>query len=139
MSDKLHPSVVEFKAFINKHPALIRNIRKNGRSWQEYYEQWALLGEEDPIWLEYKEKEEGSDTKEQQSEKQDENGTSEKNKELFANLIKMTENMDLNKVQKQINSFNNTISIIQELIGQFQQTDTTSKPTEKNGFGWFKD
>ncbi|WP_404459151.1 YlbD family protein [Oceanobacillus kapialis] len=139
MSDKLHPSVVEFKAFINKHPALIRNIRKNGRSWQEYYEQWALLGEEDSIWLEYKEKEEGSDTKEERSEKQDGNGTSERNKELFANLIKMTENMDLNKVQKQINSFNNTISIIQELIGQFQQTDTTSKPTEKNGFGWFKD
>ncbi|CDO02347.1 coat family protein [Oceanobacillus picturae] len=135
MSNKLHPSVVEFKTFINKHPALIKKIRKSGRSWQEYYEQWALLGEEDPLWDEYKEEE-----TEWKKEEQDENeGSFEKNKELFSNLIKMTENMDLNKVQKQIDSFNNTISVIQELLGQFKQSDTKSEPVGKNGFGWFKD
>ncbi|WP_439646805.1 spore coat protein YlbD [Oceanobacillus picturae] len=135
LSNKLHPSVVEFKTFINKHPALIKKIRKSGRSWQEYYEQWALLGEEDPLWDEYKEEE-----TEWKKEEQDENeGSFEKNKELFSNLIKMTENMDLNKVQKQIDSFNNTISVIQELLGQFKQSDTKSEPVGKNGFGWFKD
>ncbi|MFD1172034.1 spore coat protein YlbD [Oceanobacillus picturae] len=135
MSNKLHPSVVEFKTFINKHPALIKKIRKSGRSWQEYYEQWALLGEEDPLWDEYKEEE-----SEWKKEEQDENeGSFEKNKELFSNLIKMTENMDLNKVQKQIDSFNNTISVVQELLGQFKQSDTKSEPVGKNGFGWFKD
>ncbi len=135
LSNKLHPSVVEFKTFINKHPALIKKIRKSGRSWQEYYEQWALLGEDDPLWDEYKEAE-----TEWEKEEQDEGeGSFEKNKELFSNLIKMTENMDLNKVQKQIDSFNNTISVIQELLGQFKQTDTKSEPVGKNGFGWFKD
>jgi Putative coat protein len=135
LSNKLHPSVVEFKTFINKHPALIKKIRKSGRSWQEYYEQWALLGEEDPLWDEYKEEE-----SEWKKEEQDENeGSFEKNKELFSNLIKMTENMDLNKVQKQIDSFNNTISVVQELLGQFKQSDTKSEPVGKNGFGWFKD
>ncbi|AVQ98935.1 hypothetical protein OBCHQ24_07930 [Oceanobacillus iheyensis] len=135
MSNKLHPSVVEFKTFINKHPALIKKIRKSGRSWQEYYEQWALLGEDDPLWDEYKEAE-----TEWEKEEQDEGeGSFEKNKELFSNLIKMTENMDLNKVQKQIDSFNNTISVIQELLGQFKQSDTKSEPVGKNGFGWFKD
>ncbi|MGP4065538.1 YlbD family protein [Oceanobacillus sp. M65] len=135
MSNKLHPSVVEFKTFINKHPALIKKIRKSGRSWQEYYEQWALLGEDDPLWDEYKEAE-----TEWKKEEQDEGeGSFEKNKELFSNLIKMTENMDLNKVQKQIDSFNNTISVIQELLGQFKQSDTKSEPVGKNGFGWFKD
>ncbi|MCG3420468.1 YlbD family protein [Oceanobacillus sp. GSFE11] len=135
MSNKLHPSVVEFKTFINKHPALIKKIRKSGRSWQEYYEQWALLGEDDPLWDEYKEAE-----TEWEKEEQDEGeGSFEKNKELFSNLIKMTENMDLNKVQKQIDSFNNTISVVQELLGQFKQSDTKSEPVGKNGFGWFKD
>ncbi|NAP01153.1 hypothetical protein FRY77_34940 [Halomonas sp. MG34] len=135
MSNKLHPSVVEFKTFINKHPALIKKIRKSGRSWQEYYEQWALLGEDDPLWDEYKEAE-----TEWKKEEQDEGeGSFEKNKELFSNLIKMTENMDLNKVQKQSDSFNNTISVIQELLGQFKQSDTKSEPVGKNGFGWFKD
>ncbi|WP_420830844.1 spore coat protein YlbD [Oceanobacillus jordanicus] len=135
LSNKLHPSVVEFKTFINKHPALIKKIRKSGRSWQEYYEQWALLGEDDPLWDEYKEAE-----TEWEKEEQDEGeGSFEKNKELFSNLIKMTENMDLNKVQKQIDSFNNTISVVQELLGQFKQSDTKSEPVGKNGFGWFKD
>ncbi|WP_232225587.1 YlbD family protein [Oceanobacillus manasiensis] len=134
MSHKLHPSVVEFKTFINKHPALIKKIRKSGRSWQEYYEQWALLGEDDSVWDEYKEVDTG-----EQADQKESQGSVEKNKELFSNLIKMTENMDLNKVQKQIDSFNNTISVIQELLGQFKQSETSSETATKNGLGWFKD
>jgi len=50
---KLHPSVIEFKHFINEHPGILKEIRKSGRSWQEYYEKWILLGEEDPYWQQF--------------------------------------------------------------------------------------
>ncbi|MGY0692271.1 spore coat protein YlbD [Virgibacillus sp. FSP13] len=133
MEDKLHPSVKEFKQFLANHPELIKEIRKNGRSWQEHYEKWVLLGEEDPYWTQYKEKTETEP---------DEKGT-KKQSELFSQLLKLTENMDINKVQHQIKQLSSTISTIQEVLGQFQETKETKKslPETRNNqpFNWFRD
>ncbi len=57
MSDKLHPSVREFKDFLQRHPKLVEEVRRSGRGWQEYYEKWALLGEDDSMWEKYRSKE----------------------------------------------------------------------------------
>lgn len=125
---KLDPTVMEFKQFINNHPKLIENIRKSGSSWQEYYEKWALLGENDSMWDQYKD----TDTDHNTEHKK------EKNNELFGQLIKMTENIDMNKLQKQVHQLSNTISTVQELLNQYQET---KKPKQDGNrpFNWFQD
>ncbi|AXI08976.1 hypothetical protein CUC15_08620 [Oceanobacillus zhaokaii] len=124
----LDPTVLAFKKFINEHPALIKEVRKNGKSWQEYYEKWVLLGEDDPHWKQYKE----------EQVKEDENKSEQKNFELMSQLMKLTENFDINKVQGQVQQLSNTISTIQEVIGQYQQSKKPSEPT-KDPFNWFRD
>lgn len=125
--DKLHPTVLEFKQFVNKHPVLLEEVRKNGRSWQEYYEKWALLGEDDPFWDQFRDKD---NTPEEKGE--------QKHAELFSQLMKLTKNMDLNKVQEHVHQLNNTISMIQGGINQFQENKKTND-TPKEPFNWFRD
>ncbi|MEN1966994.1 YlbD family protein [Lentibacillus sp. N15] len=137
MQDNLHPSVKEFKAFLAKHPALVKEIRKNGKSWQEPYEKWALLGEDDPYWESYKK---AGEEKEESNETPKDEGKS-KQAELFGQLMKMTEKMDMNKVQKQVEQLSTTIGTVQEMISQFQESKNTT-PQPKNQpqpFNWFRD
>ncbi|MBP1968218.1 gas vesicle protein [Virgibacillus natechei] len=126
--EKLHPTVLEFKQFINKHPLLREEVRKKGRSWQEYYEKWALLGEDDSYWEPYKE--DKSESKEDDSK--------ESNKELLGKLMKLTENMDIEKVQNQAHQLNNSITMIQEMISQFQDKKNP-KPVQRDLFNLFRD
>ncbi|MEC5422809.1 YlbD family protein [Virgibacillus sp. C22-A2] len=134
MSDQeLHPSVVRFKNFINKHPKLLEEVRRNGRSWQEYYEKWTLLGDDDPLWEHYKQ----DDSKELDDEDVESEETKDKS-ELFGQLMKMTEKMDMEKVQKQVQQLSSTITTIQEGLTQFKQTKNT-QPAPKEPFNWFRD
>lgn len=128
--DKLHPTVLDFKQFMNKHPVLLEEVRKNGRSWQQYYEKWALLGEDDPFWDQFRDKDNKTEDKGEQQK--------EKHAELFSQLMKLTKNMDLDKVQEQVHQLNNTISMIQGGINQFQENKKT-KTTPKEPFNWFRD
>ncbi|WP_339227584.1 YlbD family protein [Oceanobacillus sp. FSL K6-2867] len=126
----LHPSVVSFKKFINAHPALIKEIRRSGRSWQEYYEKWALLGEEDPYWDEFK------------VDKHEENLSEEKstikNTELVSQLMKYTSNLDVNKMQGQVEQLSKAVTAIQEIVSQFKKTQNNNQP-QKDPFSWVKD
>lgn len=129
MSDQqkqLHPDVSQFKTFINEHPKLIHEIRKHGRSWQEYYEKWVLLGAEDPFWEPYRQSEEPVKDKK------------ESKMELFSHVMKLTENVDLDKLHKQVQQFNETITTLQELLDQFQQTKK-HLPNMQRRPNWFKD
>ncbi|MEW9676584.1 spore coat protein YlbD [Lentibacillus sp. L22] len=136
MEDKLHPTVREFKDFLSRHPGLVKDIRKSGKSWQEPYEKWVLLGEDDPYWSQYKEMDEESDSK-----STEEQGKS-KQSELFGQLMKMAEKVDMDKVQQQVTQLSSTIATVQELIGQFQE-NKKSTPEPKNQSSpfnnWFRD
>jgi len=126
--ENLHPTIREFKVFINQHPKLIEEIRKSGRSWQEYYEKWVLLGEDDPMWAQYKD---ASESKVKSENKTD----------WIRQVMKLTENVDMNKVQEQVNQLSGTVTTLQEILGNFQQKeDTNPKPlNDKRQFRWFKD
>ena len=50
----LHPSVQQFKEFVNHHPKMVHEVRNGHKTWQQFYEEWYLLGEEDPIWATYR-------------------------------------------------------------------------------------
>lgn len=133
--NELHPEVIKFKTFINKHPKLIKEIRKNGKSWQDIFEQWILLGEEDIHWQQYKESSE--EGKQEQGE--NENGFKLNLKpELIKQIMKYAETMDINKLQEQVQQFSKTISTVQEVVGQYQRTSKTKKEVDRP-FSWFHD
>lgn len=127
MSSDLHPTVRHFREFINQHPKLRKELRKTGRSWQEYYEKWLLLGEEDAFWDEYKD------------EKVSSGGNDDQKNELLGQLMRYLENVDINKVQKQVNQLSGTISTVQELLEQFQGNKRSKPQQERPPFGWFRD
>lgn len=124
----LHPAVQEFKTFINQHPKLIEDIRKNGKSWQEYYEKWVLLGEDDPIWENYKE---AGERTFRSSDKTD----------WMNRIMNLTENVDLNKVQEQVSQLSGTVETLQELLSQFKKNEdkTMHSPEQRMPMNWFKD
>src|SRR5699024_5412270 len=101
--DNLHPTVAEFKSFINKHPKLVEKIRKNGSSWQEYYEKWVLLEEDDPYWEQFKDY-----TNPQQK--------SDSKTEWVSHLLKVTENIDIKKVQEQVNQLSGSSRISESTV-----------------------
>ena len=46
--NEINPSIIQFKHFIKEHPHLIKEVRNGDTTWQALYEDWVLLGEEDP-------------------------------------------------------------------------------------------
>jgi hypothetical protein len=131
---KLDPSVTAFKNFINGKPLLLREIRKSGRSWQEYYEKWVLLGEEDPYWQEF----DKADTEDSSTNKDSKEKSESKNFELMNQIMKLTENIDINKIQGQVANLSKTIGTVQELVDQFQQSKK-EQPQKSQPFNWFQD
>lgn len=123
----LHPSVAAFKNFVNRHPKLLEEIRKSGRGWQEFYEKWAILDEDDPFWKEYK-------TEESNADKESKNQESKKSKktdhsDLIRQIMDYTQNLDAEKVQGQIEQLSKAIGTVQEIIGDIKKpsADKSSK------------
>lgn len=135
---KLHPSVITFKEFINKNPKLRREIRKSGRSWQEYYEKWVLLGEDDVYWEQFKEVR-NTKEKETNSEQKAEDKAEKKTQDMINQLLKLGENIDFNKIQGQVANLSKTIGVFQELVDQYQQAKSHQQTPKKQGFKWFQD
>lgn len=44
----------EFRAFVNKYPLIKEEVKNTNTSWQQIYENWVILGENDEIWNKYK-------------------------------------------------------------------------------------
>lgn len=105
---KLHPKVQEFKQFIQQHPELIRHVRENKESWQPYFDRWMYYGEDDPYWDRFK-------------EKPGTRGKSQGKQEGLQKLFNMLENMDLDKVQKNIEQISGALNNVQSIMSQFQK------------------
>lgn len=54
MGKTLHPKVKEFKEFVRNHPKIVKEVRNGNANWQDLFEDWYLLGEEDSTWDKYK-------------------------------------------------------------------------------------
>lgn len=132
-NQNLEKTVHKFKDFINRHPELIVKVRKSGRSWQEYYDKWAILGEDDPFWNQYK-------SQREQSKEQDHQQfiSNDQYRQLYNQFMKITEKVDLNKVQKQVGELNNTIQTVDDLLKQFLEK-RKSPPEKQRPFHWFQD
>lgn len=130
---KLHPSVVKFKEFVKNNPKLVQEVRKGKATWQEIYEDWYLLGEEDKRWETI-----GSETNPEAENKTETKG------EWMSNIMGMVKNMDANQIQNHINNLSQAIGAIQGVLSQFQGNTgagNAAKPPEgpKHPFSFRKD
>lgn len=133
--EKQSNELSEFKNFINRHPKLIREIRKNGESWQGIYEQWILLGEDDIHWEQYKEDQEEKDSKESTEKLL---SKFDLNPEMLEQVVKYAKTIDIHKLQEYVKQLSHTITTIQEIVDQYQQSKRPSQRMERP-FNWFSD
>ncbi|GIN19060.1 MAG TPA: hypothetical protein DEO65_10670 [Bacillus bacterium] len=129
---KLHPSVEKFKSFIKEHPNLIKLVRNDEYTWQELYEDWYLLGEDDPKWTQYKQ---GSNTTAGHQKDDD--------KKWVQHLTGLLKKMDANQMQHHINNLSQAIGAIQGVLTQFQGNSQENNPSQneapRNPFSFRKD
>jgi hypothetical protein len=112
-----HPSVEQFKQFVKNHPNLIREVRSGKRTWKELYTDWYLFGEEDEMWKEYKEKIE-----------------TEGNAALMQKLVSYLQKIDMNHLQQHIETVQQAITSIQNIVRQMQETNSTKSPIHPFSF-----
>lgn len=132
---KLHPSVLQFKEFVKSNPQIIKEVRSGKATWQELYEDWYLLGEEDTRW------------QTMDAEKEPESKTDQGSKnDWVSNIMGMVKKMDPNQMQGHINNLSQALGAIQGVISQFQGGNVNSvsgplKPQEgpKHPFAFRKD
>ncbi|MED4226119.1 YlbD family protein [Neobacillus cucumis] len=134
---QLHPSVLQFKEFVKNNPNIIKEVRSGKATWQELYEDWYLLGEEDKRWESLGGgAEKGTESKSNEESKND----------WVSNIMGMVKKMDPNQMQGHINNLSQALGAIQGVISQFQGGNVNSvsgplKPQEgpKHPFGFRKD
>ena len=103
----------EFKLFVRANPFLISYIRDGKKSWQDFYEMYDIVGDDEVAWNKYLEDSirEESDTKEEDR--------SSKGSGFSAHLddfIKMAKNVDVDKVQEGITSLQKTLTLFGDLF-----------------------
>jgi hypothetical protein len=123
MMKKLHPKVTEFKSFVKKHPKIIKEVRNGTAQWQDLFEDWYLLGEEDSRWDEYRE--DGGGKK-----KSSQNSDGDKKGNWVDKIGEMVKSMDANQLQDHINSISEALGAVQGVLSQFQSSNST-KATPK--------
>lgn len=109
--NKLHPSVEEFKHFMNDRPKLVLRLRENGHSLQTYYNKWVEHGEDESVW--------------QLGEKQSRE-TNRNDNDLFNQIIKYTENIDVDKIQGHVKQLNKMLGVVQSILHNFAGSKNTT-------------
>lgn len=108
---KLHPSIQKFKEFVKDHPELIQEVRKGNATWQELYEDWYLLGEDDPKW---------SGNKKDEKQGENEENEKETKTDWLGSIMGAVKNMDPEQLQGQISNISQALGAIQGVLSQFQ-------------------
>jgi hypothetical protein len=130
---KMHPSILKFKEFVRNNPKIIQEVRKGNSTWQELYEDWYLLGEDDARWDSIGEKKNSVMEGESIDNKTD----------WMSTVTGMLKKMDPNQVQHHINNLSQAIGAIQGMLTQFQGSNPPNQVRElegpKNPFSFRKD
>ncbi|MEH7122986.1 YlbD family protein [Bacillus sp. JJ1532] len=117
---KLHPSVEKFKEFVKRNPKIVQEVRKGNKTWQELYEDWYLLGEDDPKWENVRSEEKVKST------------TEEKKSDWMSQMVGSLKKMDSNQVQGYIQNLNQALAAVQGVLSQFQGGSPQNKLTNSN-------
>ncbi|SDM04652.1 YlbD family protein [Bacillus sp. OK048] len=131
MQKNLHPSVIKFKEFVKNNPALIKEVRNGNSTWQEMYEDWFLLGEEDNRWEKL-----GAKTSSHVEPEEETKG------DWMSKILGSMQKMDPDQIQHYVNNLSQALGAIQGVISQFQGNQSKpvqSKIEHKHPFSFRKD
>jgi hypothetical protein len=93
----------EFKTFVSTHPNLVSIVKDKTHTWQDLYEVYDLYGNDDALWDKYL----SNSTK----------SASEAKLDSLGELTKLFKNVNIDNVQKYIDTAQKAIGVIQELTG----------------------
>jgi len=96
----------DFKLFVRENPKLIKYVKDNKMTWQNFYEMYDLYGKDNEVWNDY--------LKEEQKVKKEE--TTKTTIPSFTDIVNMAKNMDVDKVQEGITSLQKAISLFSDLF-----------------------
>ncbi|MFB7302256.1 YlbD family protein [Heyndrickxia sporothermodurans] len=133
---KLHPTVEKFKEFVKEHPKLISEVKNGSNTLQEFYEDWYLLGEDDPFWEKYRNNDDGKvETQSDSNEKTESNG------KWMKQIGSIIQKVDANQMQYHLNNLSQVIASVQGVLAQFQGEKQSTTPTneQRNPFAFRKD
>lgn len=99
----------EFKDFVKRHPRLRDEVRNNGRTWQNIYEEWVLYGEEDPMWDAYRVVENDSISLD--------GNLGDNNMDNIKSIVSYIQKLDPDKLQKTLNTIQKAVQIAQSITG----------------------
>ncbi len=102
-----------FKTFVRENPSLIKYVNNNTMTWQKFYEMYELYGTDNSVWNNYLK----NNTTDTIKSKTTNTSSSISAERAFKELITTVKGLNLEKVQKGINSIQKTISLVQELGG----------------------
>ena len=100
----------EFRAFVSSHEKIKEEVRNGNRTWQNIYEEWVILGEENPEWDKYK-----SDT-DKKVVSQNGNNLSI-NMDSVKNVIGYIKKINPDDLNKTLNTLQKVIQIAQTVGG----------------------
>ncbi len=95
----------EFKDFVSRHPDLINIVRDKSHSWQDLFEVYDLYGNDESLWEKYLKNASGNKT------------VSDDKMNSLGELTRLFKNVNIDNVQKYIDTAQKAISVIQELTG----------------------
>lgn len=107
----------EFKIFVKNHPELVEYVNNNEMTWQKFYEMYVLYDQDSEAWNKYLAKKEV--TKEN-SLKED--------KLTLTELVNMAKKVDLDSLQKNINTINKGLALIESLVVKNDVTESIYTP-----------
>ncbi len=88
-----------FKSFAKNHPELLESIKTGESNWQKFYEIYDIYGEDERAWKTYFNK-------------------ANTTQASFSDISSMVKNIDMESVQKHINTAQKALGIVQELTGK---------------------
>lgn len=119
--------MVKFKEFVKQNPKIIKAVRSGNFTWQELYEDWYLLGEEDPRWEIFNSDEGQQELKQNPSENAEDQKT-----DWLGLVLGYLKTMDVNQIQQHISHVSQAIGAVQGVLSQFQ---SPSQPSNRNQTG----
>lgn len=118
------PSLQDFKKFVNAHPLLVQEVRTNNKTWQEFYEEWLILGADHQQWSKYVRRVEPGEQKSGQFDEEEK--SSEQNKNVTGALLGFLSKYNMNDIQQHLTQFSGVLQNVQNIIQNFQ-----GQPNEK--------
>jgi len=119
----------DFKLFVRENPKLIKYVKDNKMTWQNFYEMYDLYGKDNEVWNDY--------LKEDKKTNNDE--VRKTSIPTFSEIINMAKNMDVDKVQEGITSLQKAISLFSDLFIKNENNNQGSTYTPRPVYRSFED